>query len=60
MAGRATRLQDGVPNLREAAQIDKRDCLLLDFVDNYGRHSIVTSNMLLDLPQNLNRNGTSY
>jgi ATP-dependent helicase IRC3 len=61
MVGRGTRLADGVDNLLKvpASESTKRDCLILDFVDNCGRHKLATSNMLFDLPETLDLEGDS-
>ncbi len=59
MVGRGTRIPDGVENLLTTPASVKRECILMDFVDNCGRHSIVTSNMLFDLPETLELRGES-
>jgi superfamily II DNA or RNA helicase len=62
MVGRGTRLEDGVENLHRVPISHgdtKRDCILLDFVDNVGRHRIATSSMLFDLPETLALEGES-
>ena len=49
--GRGTRLPDGINNLLEApiAGVLKRDCLVMDVVDNTTRHSIITLPSLFGL-----------
>lgn len=53
MAGRGTRIPEGINNLNEARdhglQIAKDNCLLLDVVDNTTRHSLVTLSSLFGL-----------
>jgi superfamily II DNA or RNA helicase len=53
MAGRGTRIQDDIHNLNEARAngltIKKEDCILLDVVDNTGKHSLVTLASLFGL-----------
>jgi superfamily II DNA or RNA helicase len=61
MAGRGTRLPDGVDNLKEAEQagypLAKRDCVLLDITDNTSRHSLVTLSSVFGLPPKLDMKG---
>lgn len=63
MAGRGTRLQEGVDNLLEAVKngvhLIKKDCLILDFVDVTKRHSLVTTASLLGLNTELDLQGKS-
>jgi ATP-dependent helicase IRC3 len=53
MAGRGTRIPSDINNLLEARAlgltITKEDCLLMDVVDNTGRHSLVTLASLFGL-----------
>lgn len=53
MAGRGTRIQDDIVNLIEARKngqkIKKQDCILMDVVDNTGRHSLITLASLFGL-----------
>jgi hypothetical protein len=58
MIGRGTRMQEGVSNLfAPDAEGTKQDCLLLDFVDNCGKHKIVTSAKLWGMPATMNVEG---
>jgi superfamily II DNA or RNA helicase len=60
MAGRGTRLPEGIDNLNEARQkgvaLAKEDCLLLDVTDNTVRHSLVTLASIFGLPAKLDLN----
>lgn len=60
MAGRGTRLPEGVDNLVDAKRrglaVTKDDCIVLDVVDNTQRHSLSTLNSLFGLG-NLEENG---
>lgn len=59
--GRGTRLPEGVNNLNEAReaglQLPKWDCLVLDTVDNCGRHSLVTLASLFGMPSRMDLRG---
>lgn len=61
--GRATRLPEGVSNLREAerqgVQVSKRDALVIDFVDNASRHSLAGIGSLVGLGDKLDFAGKS-
>jgi superfamily II DNA or RNA helicase len=57
--GRATRLQDGTGNLLTATGSIKRDCVILDVVDNSSRHSLVTLPTLMGLQNSLDFKGRS-
>lgn len=61
--GRGLRLQEGTGNLHDAiaAQISplKKDCLIIDVVDNTDKHSLITLASLLGLPSKLNLDGMS-
>lgn len=54
MIGRGTRIEDGITNLVEADRnglpIRKRDCMIIDVVDNTSKHNLVTCASLLNLP----------
>lgn len=61
MAGRGTRIQEDIHNLNEARAkgltIKKEDCILLDVVDNTGKHSLVTLASLFGLGFNTDLKG---
>jgi superfamily II DNA or RNA helicase len=61
--GRGTRLQAGTGNLLHAiangVQLDKKDCIVLDVVDNYKRNSLVTLPSMVGLNPDFNLNGES-
>lgn len=61
MTGRGTRIPEGIANLNEAIAAGivpaKTDCLVLDAVDNCGKHSLVTLASLFGMPAKLNMNG---
>jgi superfamily II DNA or RNA helicase len=61
--GRGTRLQEGTGNLLEAIakglQLEKKDCYVIDFVDNSSRCSLVTFPSLLGLPPEFDLEGKS-
>lgn len=63
MAGRGTRIPFGCDNIIAARDrgdtLLKWDCLLMDVVDNVGRHSLVTLASLFGLPAKLDVNGKS-
>jgi ATP-dependent helicase IRC3 len=63
MAGRGTRIPSDVDNLitaKAAGQfLAKEDCILMDVVDNTGKHSLVTLASLFGLPAKLNVKGES-
>jgi len=63
MAGRGTRLPEGIQNLNQAklakVPLSKTDCLLMDVVDNTSRHSLVTVNTIFGLGGNLDLKGNS-
>jgi hypothetical protein len=63
MAGRGTRLQEGIDNLLEAKKagyaLSKEDCLILDFVDVTKRHKLVTTASLIGLNPELDLKGKS-
>lgn len=60
--GRGTRIQEGIGNLVEAIKtgmaLDKTDCYIFDFVDNYKRNSLVTFPSLLGLNPDMDLQGT--
>lgn len=59
--GRGTRIQSGIGNLLQAIQagvaIEKRDCIVLDVVDNHRRCSLVTFPSLLGLNPDFDLHG---
>lgn len=59
--GRGTRIPDGIGNLRNARhaglKIEKDDCILLDFVDNTSKHSLVTMPTLFGMGTNTDLRG---
>lgn len=61
--GRGTRLQDGAGNLLEALQqgycLSKRDCIVLDVVDNNKRCSLITLPTMVGLNPEMDLNGQS-
>jgi ATP-dependent helicase IRC3 len=61
MAGRGTRIPEGIDNLLDAraagTPLPKEDCLLLDVVDNTGRHSLVTLASIFGLPPKTDMKG---
>jgi superfamily II DNA or RNA helicase len=58
MIGRGTRIPEGVDNLKTCAfDPGKRDCLILDVVDNTRRHSLVTLSSLMGLGEHLDLKG---
>ncbi len=61
--GRSTRLQEGTGNLLEAIAKGisplKKDCLIIDLVDNSSRHSLVTLPTLLGLNASMDLKGKS-
>jgi hypothetical protein len=61
MVGRGTRLQDGMGNLKHTVMIPeynyKRDCIILDVVDNSKRHSLVTLPTLMGMGAYLDLHG---
>lgn len=61
--GRGTRLQEGTGNLLEALSrgiaLEKKDCYVIDFVDNSSRCSLVTFPSLLGLPPEFDLEGES-
>lgn len=67
MIGRGTRLQEGTGNLKAIKFTDpgwsnpvtKKDCLIIDVVDNCSKHSLVTLPSLMGLPGAFNLQGTS-
>ena len=63
MAGRGTRIPDGVNNLHEAQAAgivcEKTDCILMDVVDATYRHSLVTTSLLFGMGANLDLEGKS-
>jgi ATP-dependent helicase IRC3 len=62
-AGRGTRIQEDIDNLLQAIaaglQLLKEDCIILDFTDNCGRHSLVTLPSIFGLPPKLDLKGRS-
>lgn len=60
MAGRGTRIPEGIHNLNDARAagktLAKEDCLLLDVTDNTSRHSLVTLSSIFGLPVKLDLN----
>lgn len=63
MAGRGTRLEEGIGNLKEALaagkQTVKKDCLLIDVVDVSSKHSLVTLPSLLGMSAKVDLKGKS-
>ncbi len=63
MAGRGTRIPEGVTNLNEAKSagqvLTKQDCLLMDVVDNTTRHSLITLTSIFGLGNKLDLKGGS-
>jgi len=69
MVGRGTRPTEGILRGREAAPVEERlraiaasrkpDCLIIDLVDNCGKHDPCTLPSLLHLPVNLDLQGQS-
>ena len=67
MVGRGTRLQEGLGNLKTgcmpapATYSDgiKRDCIVIDVVDNSSKHSLITLPTLMGLPGTLDLKGKS-
>lgn len=63
MVGRGTRLQDGTGNLKECLGCGdfnvKQDLIVIDLVDNSGKHSLVTLPTLMGLQAHLNLKGQS-
>src|SRR6185312_5122082 len=61
--GRGTRLPEGVNNLLEAeaagVPLNKRDCLVIDFVDNTSRHSLAGVGSLVGMGDALDFAGKS-
>lgn len=61
--GRGTRLQDDITNLHEAKAAEvpliKESCLILDFVDNSSKHSLMTLPSMFGLNPGLDLAGTS-
>jgi len=59
--GRATRLQEGINNLKDALvagqPVWKRDCLVFDIADTVGRHSLVSLPSLFGLGPKVNLQG---
>jgi hypothetical protein len=59
--GRGTRIQPGIVNLveaiRQGVDVLKRDCLILDFVDNTTRHNLITLPSLFGLGSKLDLKG---
>lgn len=51
--GRGTRIPEGIANLKEALRlgepVEKKDCIVIDMVDNTRRHSLVTLPTLFGL-----------
>lgn len=63
MAGRGTRLEEGIGNLKEwlaaGKQTAKKDCLLIDVVDVSNKHSLVTLPSLLGMNAKMDLKGKS-
>jgi superfamily II DNA or RNA helicase len=63
MAGRGTRIPDGMENLHTAREaglkIAKEDCLLMDVVDSTSRHSLVTLASLFGMNAAMDLKGKS-
>lgn len=68
MCGRGTRLQDGTGNIKEYTDKNgenwiggdiKRDCILIDVMDNTATHSLMSVPSLMGLPDNLDLGGGS-
>lgn len=61
MIGRGTRIPDGIGNLKEALakgeKVPKHECLILDFVDNTSKHSLVTIASLHGMAADLDMHG---
>lgn len=61
MAGRGTRLPEGISNLKETQAagipVSKEDCLLMDVVDNTSRHSLITLTSIFGLGNKLDLKG---
>lgn len=61
MIGRGTRIQEGIGNMKEAIAnnvvLQKKDCLILDIVDNTTKHSLVTLPTLFGLHPKFNFEG---
>jgi ATP-dependent helicase IRC3 len=61
MAGRGTRIPSDIDNLITARElgltIAKNDCILMDVVDNTGRHSLITLASLFGLGEKTDLNG---
>jgi ATP-dependent helicase IRC3 len=61
MAGRGTRIPSDIENLLTAREkgltIEKEDCIIMDVVDNTGRHSLVTLASLFGLGEKTNLQG---
>lgn len=53
MAGRGTRLPQGYNNISDVPPAAKKDCLLMDVVDNTSHHSLVTLPSIFGLSNNL-------
>jgi superfamily II DNA or RNA helicase len=63
MVGRGTRIPDEIGNLLEARakgqRIEKKDCILLDFVDVTAKHSLVTLPSLFGMYKDMDLHGRS-
>jgi ATP-dependent helicase IRC3 len=65
MVGRGTRLQEGISNLVEWRKLGlltdehKQNCLVMDPMDNFGRHSLATLPSLFGLSPKLDLQGQS-
>jgi superfamily II DNA or RNA helicase len=63
MAGRGTRIPEGVDNLKSwidsGRAVAKRDCLLIDIVDNTSKHSLVTLPTIFGMTPKIDLKGAS-
>ena len=61
MVGRGTRLEEGTGNLKDADPYErvKRNCIVIDVVDNCEKHSLLTLPTLMGLSKDLDLKGQS-
>ena len=61
MVGRGTRLEEGTGNLKDADPYErvKRNCIVIDVVDNCSKHSLLTLPTLMGLSKDLDLKGQS-
>jgi len=63
MAGRGTRIPDGIDNIKEAKRqsvwVSKDSCLLIDVIDNCVRNTLVTTPSLFGMNVNMQLHGES-